>query len=319
MKTLTRNEPARFLAEHDHYLLLTHQRPDGDTLGSAAALCRGLRSLGKTAHILDNPQITPKYQPYVDGLTIAQCPENAVIVAVDMADTGLFPLSGQELTEQVSLCIDHHGSNSGYAAHTLVDPDCAACGELIFSLLQLLQVPLDRAMAEALYVALSTDTGCFRYSNVTASTLRIAAQLKDCGAELYPINKALFETRRFARLKLEARLTETIRFACGGKIGICSIPWKLRGELGLNEDDLDDIAGFARDIEGVEIGVMLKEQETGGCKLSVRSSPRYDACAICSVLGGGGHRAAAGATVQRSLTESQDAVLQAILQVYPNL
>ena len=316
---LTLNETAAFLAEHDDYVLLTHRRPDGDTLGSAAALCRGLRSMGKTAHLLDNPQVTPKYRPYVDGLTVDTCPADACVVAIDMASPGLFPLSGLDLTERVELCIDHHGSNSGYAARTLVQPECAACGEIIAVLLEVLGVRLDQPMAEALYLALATDTGCFRYSNVTPVTLRIAALLMERGIDAYAINKAMFETRRLPRLKLEAYLVQHLQQYCGGKVGICAIPWSLRGELGLNEDDLDDISGFARDIEGVEVGIMIREQEEGGCKLSVRSSPAYDACAICAELGGGGHKAAAGATFAGDIAATVEAILTAVRTVYPAL
>ena len=316
---LTLSETAAFLAEHDNYLLLTHRRPDGDTLGSAAGLCRGLRHMGKTAYILENPQITPKYRPYVDGLTVDTCPENACIVAIDMASTGLFPLSGLELTERVDLCIDHHGSNTGYAARTLVDPDLAACGELITVLLLQMDQPIDKDMAAALYMAIATDTGCFRYSNVTPLTMRTAATLMDRGIDAYGINKVMFETRRLPRLKLEAYLIQNLQLFAGGKVGICVIPWSLRGELGLNEDDLDDISGFARDIEGVEIGVMLRQQEDGSCKLSVRSSPGYDASAVCAVLGGGGHKAAAGATYDGDIAKTTAAILDAIRQIYPEL
>ena len=316
---LTLNETAAFLAEQDQFLILTHRRPDGDTIGSAAALCRGLRAMGKTAHLLDNPQITPKYQSYVEGLTVPVCPDKACIVAVDLASAGLFPMSGLELTERVDLCIDHHGSNTGYAARTLVQSSCAACGEIIAVLLEVLGVSLDQAMAEALYLAIATDTGCFRYSNVTPVTLRIAALLMERGIDAYAINKVMFETRRLPRLKLEAYLIQTLQLHCGGKVGICAIPWSLRGELGLNEDDLDDISGFARDIEGVEVGVMLREQEEGGCKLSVRSSPDYDACAICAVLGGGGHKAAAGAMFDGDIAATTEAILAAITQTCPDL
>ena len=316
---LTLNETAAFLAEQDHFLILTHRRPDGDTIGSAAALCHALRRLDKTAHLLDNPQITPKYRPYVEGLTVDACPDHACIIAVDTASVGLFPLSGLDLTERVDLCIDHHGSNTGYAARTLVQPEKAACGEIIAALLVSLGIIPDQTIAECLYVAIATDTGCFRYSNVTADTLRWAARLKDWGAETYPINKIMFETRRLPRLKLEAYLIQTLRLHSGGRIGICAIPWSLRGELGLTEDDLDDISGFARDIEGVEVGVMLRQQEDGGCKLSVRTSPGYDASAICALLGGGGHKAAAGAMFDGGIEETVTAILSAIRQTCPEL
>lgn len=172
-------EAAAWLRQNDCYLLLTHRRPDGDTLGSAAALCRGLRQLGKAAWLLENPEVTPKYAPYLTGLTVPAPLEGATVLAIDTASPGLLPENAQPLADNVQLCIDHHGSNTGYAAATLVAPGCAACGEVIFRLLEALTVPVDKGIAEALYLAIATDTGCFRYSNVTAETMRIAAQLMD--------------------------------------------------------------------------------------------------------------------------------------------
>ena len=319
MKRISLNEAAQWLLAQDQFLILTHRRPDGDTLGSAAALCLGLRQLGKTAAILENPQTTPRYAAYLEGLTTPTITEGMHIISVDLASEGLFPLSAADLTQPVQLSIDHHGSNAGYAAATLLASECAACGELIFALLQQMQVSLDQKIADALYLAISTDTGCFRYANVTAQTMRIAAQLMEAGAQAYAINKTMFETKRYARLQLEANLTQNLEFFCQGQVGIACISQALRKELSLNEDDLDDISGFARDIEGVEIGVMIREQEDGSCKLSVRSSPRYDACAICAVLGGGGHKAASGATLSSDIAETKAAILGAITQIYPNL
>ena len=196
--------------------------------------------------------------------------------------------------------------------------DAAACGELVYSILAQLG-PITAEMALPLYVAVSTDTGCFVYSNTTPRSHRIAAQLMDCGAAAYPINKVMFETKRLPRLRLEAYLIEHVAFFSAGKIGVSIIPAHLRQELGLTSDDLDDISGFARDIEGVEIGAMLRQQPDGSTKLSVRSSPAFDACAICAKLGGGGHKAAAGASLTLPPDRAQTALLQAIYDVYPSL
>ena len=319
MKQLNEAQAAQWLLARDRFVLLTHRRPDGDTVGSAAALCRGLRSLGKQAWVLDNTQLTEKYRGCLDGLTISRAPEGACVVSVDVAAENMLALNAGEFAGHVALAIDHHGSNTGFAGAGLVRPDAAACGEIIYELLLQAGVELDRPMAEALYVAVSTDTGCFKYSNVTAHTFTVAAALKQTGADTYPINKRLFETKRFARLKLEAYLTETCAFYAGGKIGVCRIPAAVRDELALTEDDVDDISGFARDIEGVEVAVMLRDIDHDTAKISLRTSPAFDASAICARLGGGGHRAAAGASVPGSLDNAEQAVLRAIRACYPQL
>ena len=305
---ITIPEAAEFLRGADDFLILTHRRPDGDTIGCAAALCGGLRAIGKRAFILENPQFTPKFRPYLDGLTTDTPDEAACVVAVDIASSRLFPFGYEDYVNRTELAIDHHGRNDFYAERTFVDPDAAACGELILKVLRELGVTPDRRIAEALYCAISTDTGCFRYSNTTADTLRAAAYCKDCGADTFAINQVMFMTKRLARLKLDAYLTETTELYANGLVAISQLPDEVRDELAITEDDIDDISGFGREIAGVQIAVMVRSSQEGG-KLSVRTSPNYDAAAICAALGGGGHRAAAGATVPGGIAAAKEAVL----------
>ena len=179
-------------------------------------------------------------------------------------------------------------------------------------------VQITGRIAEALYVAISTDTGCFRYSNVTANTLRVAAALLDAGVDAYAVNRKMFELKRFARLRLEAYLTETMRFYADGKIGVCLIPADIRQRLGLTEDDVDDISGFARMIEGVELAAMLR-QMPDATKLSLRSGRLYDSGAICKALGGGGHFSAAGASLHPDPEKAERQLLEAVYALYPEL
>lgn len=307
-KNLTIAETAAFLKGRDGFTILTHRRPDGDTVGCAIALCRGLRAMGKQAVILENPQFTPRYLPYLEGLTGPKRGEN--VVAVDTASDSLFPLG---FSGTVDLSIDHHGSNTGYAVRSHVEGERAACGEILFDLLRELGTEISREMADALYIAIATDTGCFRYSNTTAGTLRTAAALVDCGADTTALNRVLFEVKSWARLQLEAFLTENMRLYAGGRIGVCILPEKEKTRLGATEDDADAIAGFARKLEGVDIGVMLRDLPGNQCKISLRTDDRqYNASGICALLGGGGHSAAAGATVPGSLEDGRKAILGAI-------
>lgn len=309
---------AQALRQLERVVILTHRRPDGDTVGSAAALCLGLRQLGKAAWVLENPQCTEKYRPYLAGLTCAAIEADATLVAVDIAAEDMLP-KGFSAPCPIALAIDHHATNSGYALASLVRPERAACGEIIYDVLLALGVQLTKEIAEALYVAISTDTGCFRYSNVDSHTFHVAAALLEAGVAPYPIHRRLFEVKRFARLQLEAYLTQTMAFYAGGKIGLCCIPASIREELALTEDDVDDLAGFARAIEGVELAAMLREKPEGGVKLSLRSGQCYDAGAICKRLGGGGHFSAAGASHPGSPAAATHALLEAIFAQYPEL
>lgn len=308
---MTNKETAEFLRQHDNFLIINHCRPDGDAVGSAAALCLGLRQMGKQAVIWKNPQTTRRYQPYVEGMETEKVPQGAVLVSVDMATENLLPLNGAQFKGKIELSIDHHISNEGYAKHTNVEPRCAACGELLLDILKELG-PISHEMANALYVAVSTDTGCLRYSNVTANTYKTVAELKALGADTYPINKVMFSTKTIARLRLEAALTESLEFYANGLVGICTITNALLDSLGADSDDTDDISGFARSIEGVEIAVMLQELREGGTKVSLRTGEDYSASDICKLLGGGGHKAAAGATLQCGVAEAKKQVLSAI-------
>ena len=308
---------ADFLKANDHYLILSHRRPDGDTVGSCAALCMALRAMGKRAWVYPNAQFTPKFAPWLEGLVLPPA-ETAIsdsqftILSCDIASRGLFPFGAEDFP--VALALDHHGTNDGFAALTHADETMAACGEILVDLLPLLGVEMTRPMAEAIYIAVSTDTGCFRYSNVSANTFRCAAACVRAGAEIYPINRAFFEIKRKPRLRLEAHLVEHMEFFAGGKVALSAIPQRLIDELGLTEDDIDDISGFGRSVEGVKIAVMLREVEGGMGKVSVRTSPDYSAARICARLGGGGHPAAAGASVPGGIPAVREAVLRSIAQ-----
>ena len=308
---MTRAEFCAFLRGHDRFAILTHRRPDGDTIGSAAALCLGLRQLGKTAFVLTNEQFTPRFAPLLEGLVCQTLPEAATVISVDIASEGLLSFDAVRMGLTPVCAADHHGSNS-LACPKLVEADKAACGEIIYAVLSELGAAVTKRIAECLYTAISTDTGCFKFSNTSANTHRTAAALIDAGADIYPINKILFDTKSFSRLRLEARLTDTMEFYAGGAVGICTLPKGLLREFCVTEDDLDSISGFARSIEGVRIGVMIREVEDGLGKLSLRTEAPYDASRICALLGGGGHAAAAGASVPGGIAGAKKAILQAL-------
>ncbi len=313
MERLTINEVAAWLSCHDNYVILTHRRPDGDTAGCAALLCRALRQKGKQAAILENPQLTARYQPLHEGLTTDWVCPGALVVSVDVAGKEMFPLNGREL--HADLLIDHHGSNPGFAERGIVDAEAAACGETVYDIVTAMGVELDKAMAQALYMAVATDTGCFRFSNTTANTLRVAAKCLEAGIDHYLINKTLFETVSLARLRLNAYMTDHLELLAEGKIALCFIPGTLEQELGINEDDMEDVSNFARNVEGVELAVTFRTLNSGDTKLSARSSPNYDSARLCVSLGGGGHRAAAGATIHGDQTVARQRVLEVLREM----
>lgn len=308
---MTTAEAARLLLGWDELLLLTHVRPDGDTVGSAAALCRALRDLGKTAYLLPNPELTATYAPYAAPYT---APEGFVpdrVVSVDIAALSLLPENARPYGERIDLAIDHHPSQGFFARETCLEADSAACGEIVYDIITRL-TPVTPDIALPLYVAVSTDTGCFVYSNTTPRTHRIAAALMDCGIDAAPVNKALFRTKSRTRLAMEAWMAEWAEYYDHDRVVVMQIPLSLCLDYKATEADVEELSSLAALVEGTDCGVTLRELKDGRVKISLRTGPRVNATEVCALLGGGGHAAAAGATLHGTLSEVKQAVLQAI-------
>lgn len=318
MKILTRNETARFLLEHDHFCILTHRRPDGDTIGSAAALCLGLRQLGKTAHVLRNEEVSSRFQWLHEGLTKEEAEEADTIVSTDVASPGMLPNGFSHLLGKISLRIDHHGSATSFTDLELVDPASASCAEVVWDVLALMGVKADRPIAEAAYVGLSTDTGCFRYANTTAHTFAVAAECVRAGARTYELNQELFETNTLGRLKMQAWIVDHMRLLQNGEMAVCAIPRSMETEIGVTEDDMDNISSFPRSVAGVCMAATLRETADGDVKISVRAVPGFDATKVAVKFGGGGHKGAAGASLKLPLAEAAQVVEKAMLEEYAN-
>jgi len=244
MTKLTTADTARYLLERDSFLILTHRRPDGDTLGSAAALCRGLRSLGKQATILKNPEITPKYQFLFEGLTKTTAEETDILVAVDVASQSMLPQSFSALADKIDLRIDHHGAAESFTKNELVDPAAAACGQIIYDILMEMGAALDVPTANALYTAISTDTGCFRYANTQPHTFTVAAACAKISPDLYRLNQLLFETNSLARLRIQGWMVENAEFLADGKICVCALPLEVEEQIGVTEDDMETFPAY---------------------------------------------------------------------------
>ena len=307
---LTVQEAAARLRQMDNVLLLTHVRPDGDTIGSAAALCQALRDMGKTAYLLYNPEITDTYAPYAAPYWAPEDFAPAHIVSTDIAALNLLPDNAAPYANRIELAIDHHGSHGFFAPNVCLDAEAAACGEIIYHIIRALTA-VTPAIAMALYVAISTDTGCFVYTNTTADTHRIAAALLETGIDVGPVNKALFRTKSKTRLAMEARMVADMELYDCDRVVVMSIPLSLRQELHATEADIEELSSLAALVEGTDCGITLRELKPGKVKLSLRTGPRVDACAVCQRLGGGGHKAAAGATVDGTLKDAKALVLQA--------
>ncbi len=306
------NEAAEYLRGVDHILILSHQFPDGDTLGASTALCRGLQQLGKHAMIKCSDEIGPKYRYLFDGVKPEEFSPD-VVVAVDIADLTLLgePLVSQ-YGKKIDLCIDHHPSNTCYAARCHIDPKASATCELIYTLLKQMDVEIDQLIAASLYTGITTDTGCFKYTNVTPATYRIAADLVETGMNAPKINRLMFDTKSRAHMEMERRVVDTIEYFYDDRVAVIVITQKMIAETGAKEDDMEGLSSIPRQIEGVLIGVTIREKAAGGYKISLRAQQPVNASEICAKFGGGGHAGAAGCTFNTTLEEAKTQMVSAI-------
>ncbi len=291
------NETAEFLKEHDNYYILTHQSPDGDTMGSGFALCRVLRNMGKNANVLCSDEFPRKYGfMYEDYEPRKFAPET--IAAVDVADAKLLGSKLSQYGDYVDLCIDHHVSNTGYAKKLLVYPDASAACEVLYRVFSEMDVKLDKLAAECLYTGIATDTGCFKYGNTTKLAHTIAAKLMDCGVDIERINRDVFDRKSKARLIAEQHILSEMEYYLDDKCTITIVTLADMEKKGFSSEELEGTAGITVQPEGVQIGVLVKEKEKGKFKVSMRSASEVDVSAICSKFGGGGHVKAAGCTLE---------------------
>ena len=314
---LTVAETAERLRSFDNVLILTHVRPDGDTVGCAAALCAGLRALGKDAYLLPNPELTKNPEPYFRPYEAPAAFVPDHVVSVDIAATGLFPANARAYLGRVDLAIDHHPSFEHFGRENIVRPEAAACGELLYDILLQLG-PITPEIALPLYVAVSTDTGCFAYANTTPKTHAVAAALMETGIDYQTVNKVFFRTKSRKRLQLEGAILSDCLFFDRDRVAVLSVPLSLMERFAASESDAEDLSALGGQIEGVDCAITMRELRPNVWKFSVRTGNRVNASAVCQKLGGGGHAAAAGCTVEAPWAEAKAAILDAVAQVAPD-
>lgn len=309
MNRIDFQEAKALLRKNDRFAIVTHANPDGDTLGCAFALLRALKKIGKTAKVVNEKSIPEKY-----SFMFFESDEfegDEAVIAVDIADEKLMGKLQSKYAGRTLLCIDHHPSNTGYAENLLLCGDAAAACEIIFLLIKEMDIEIDENMATALYTGISTDTGCFRYSNVTSDTHRYAAELIDLGADHVKSDTLMFETKSKSEFILQRMALEKMQVLFDGKAAIISLTKKMFLESGADESDADAIKSIPRQIEGVKIGVTLREGD-GVFHVSLRTNAPYDASEICKKFGGGGHARAAGCEIALGEEETKAEIIKAI-------
>lgn len=311
MQRISIEGTAALLRGAEDVLIITHIRPDGDTAGSACALCLGLRALGKSAYLAENHPSMRRYEKYMEPYFAPKDFMPGFVAAVDIAGEGQFPPGCGQWAEKCDLAIDHHGTNTGYAERLLLDDHSAAAGELVYLVLRELGAVITPDMAEALYVSLATDTNGFRTAGTTGRTLAIAGAIHDAGFDVFELTRRLFETKAPGRLRLESYLFRSMRFPLPG-VCVMMLPYPVIVELGVTEDDMDKLSTLTVVPEDTAAGILLRQLSDGSWKISLRTDGRVHAGQVMRAVGGGGHPDAAGTVLSGEPAALEAAVLGAL-------
>ncbi len=311
-------EAWNMLNSMDNILLITHSNPDGDAVGSIFAMYGILKRLGKNVRceIQDIPSVMQMLVPEDAFSDFKE--EN--VVSVDLADPKLLKDEiNAEYADKVCLCIDHHETNVSYAKNTLLKADAAAACEVIFDMLCEAGFEIDTRIARCLYVGIATDTGCFRYANTTAATLRAAASLMEKGVDTGKINTDIFETKSRSYVMFETMAMNSLKTYLDGKCAVLLITKDMYKKANITESEAQGINALPRQIEGVLAGVTVKERTNGTYKISIRSREPLNASEICALMGGGGHRLAAGCELSGTAQSVINTVLKFVKQAIEEL
>ena len=308
-ETLTLTRVAEALAAPMPTLILFHARPDGDAVGSGFALRALLSAMGMPAWCVCADEVPRRLQFLMHGTqestlpdAIPQDVEWTRVISVDTASPAQLGALWESYEGRIDMMIDHHGMGTPYAPNHIV-PDAAACAEILFDLSrELLRMgALSYIPAEAdtcIYAGLNTDTGSFKYSNVTPKTHRCAAELHRTGIDSAAITQKLYGSKPYLQLKAEGAGIRSLAFFAEGRIAVVQFPYELKVELGVADEHLETLVDMARGIEGVEVAVSIRQpNEEKVFRCSTRANGLVDVSAVCAAFGGGGHVRAAGCTL----------------------
>lgn len=305
-------EAAGLLTQNNNILFLCHSHPDGDTVGSAAALARGLKAKGKKVRIECIDKFSKDFDFMFDGFEFDDF-EPEFITSIDVADAKLLGAEFEgRYGSRIDLCIDHHGSNTLYADNLLLEEASASTAEIIYFLLGELGAEITPIIASCLFTGVSTDTGCFRFSNTTVRTFEIAAKLAALGADTYNIVTAFFETKTKSYAALERLALDSMRFYFEDRCALICVTKDMFAKADSDESETDKLANLPRQVEGVLVGVTMRELKDGNFKASVRTHGDINASEICRRLGGGGHVGAGGCTVPGPRQIAINALLKSV-------
>ncbi|NLP29867.1 MAG: bifunctional oligoribonuclease/PAP phosphatase NrnA [Clostridiales bacterium] len=303
-------------------LIFPHERIDGDALGSSVAICIALRRLGKEAHILIEEELPTNLAFLDEGYCINEysSDENLdVCLAVDCSDVSrLNNRKDVFLKGKITISLDHHFTNDYFADINYVNPKSAATAEVIYHILKEMDYPIDSKIAEALYAAITTDTGNFQYSNTSKETHLIIADLFDTGMDYNKVAVEIYQNVRPEQVKLVCMALSTMEIFCNGKANIAYVTQDMLKQFNATMDEADGVIEKLRDIRGIEIAIFLKE-ETNQVKVGLRAKAKADVSVIAYQFGGGGHKKAAGCLIEGTIEDAKKQIKESVQNYLANM
>lgn len=305
----------------ERMIVLPHIHPDGDTLGSSVALRAFLKLQGLETYIVNDDRI-PANLCFLnqEGFMSSEAFES---LNWEKESYGVFVVDGSDLTRVADriaiydnasdkLCIDHHVTNTEFADYLWLEHEASSTGELVYKLIRSCNVEVDKSMAEALYVAISTDTGSFKYDNTSSETLRTVAALMDTGFDMQKVIVEVYQNKELDQVRLMQIALNHLKMAFDGKVGMTYITQEDIEKMGIKLVDTDGICESIRDIAGLEVAIFLREVKPGSFKVSTRSKYEFDVAAFSLEFGGGGHKKAAGFTLNMDCETAMETILEAL-------
>ncbi len=310
-------EIVKLISEAGGIAIFPHVSADGDAIGSSLALALSLKNAGKKVVIYIEEDIPTVYRflPGTELMSFSDSQDEAMDlnIALDTGDVGRLATRGEVFfNAPCTINIDHHVTNTKYALLNFVDASSASTGEIIYTLLKKLKYTIDKDIATCLYTALSTDTGGFKYSNTTAETHRIAAELLSTGIDIGELSQRIFDNTTFTKLKLTQKSIELLELIQDDKLAVVALSQEDLNSTGAKDEDCDGIVNIGRSIEGVEVSLLVKEKSNNEVRINLRSKTYVDVSEIAAAFGGGGHKRAAGCTVNGTLQEVRNQLIQAV-------
>lgn len=317
--TMQLTESAKFINEHDHFLVVSHIQPDGDAISSTCAVGLILEQLNKQ-YVLINEESVPTKFTFLQGASAIQSlsdvtnvPLYQYVIAVDCADFSRMGRVQQLLVPDVHILnIDHHATNNEYGRVNLVHEHAASTTEVLFDLIEHMGIPWTTELATCIYTGLLTDTGGFRYANTSPKVMRIASELLKHGVNANQLASDLLERLSMSHVELLKRALARLNFSHNHQIGWVSVTASDIAESGAASEDFEGIVNYPRNIAGIEVGLFFRELSSEQVKVSFRSQGKVDVARFAQTFGGGGHTLASGATIDGSLDDVIQRVISAL-------